>query len=73
MEYILWQATRRRDKTATFRRDFNPVSIPRAVSKQLEKAVVHIHTSQPGQICSERRLQPPASFRAPSERKVFWY
>lgn len=71
MEYILWQATRRRDKTATFRRDFNPVSIPRAVSKQLEKAVVHIRTSQPGQICSERRL--PVSFRAPSERKVFWY
>lgn len=45
---IYFLAGNARDKTATFRRDFNPVSIPRAarpltVSKQLEEAVVYVY------------------------------
>lgn len=62
---IYFLAGNARDKTATFRRDFNPVSIPRAarpltVSKQLEEAVVYvyIYTEQPRQICPEHRSDP---------------
>lgn len=81
---IYFLAGNARDKTATFRRDFNPVSIPRAarpltVSKQLEQAVVYIYiytaTTTNLSRASVRPLLPstPGLVSSPSERKVFWY